>query len=67
LIGRTSVEQLDLLLRANRSGIPARPLSVHVPSEWIVGETLPAGAVRTQSRGRRSSRAEPAPAARARG
>lgn len=40
LIGRTSVEQLDLLLRMNQHGLPARPLTVHVPSTWIAGETL---------------------------
>jgi LacI family transcriptional regulator len=39
-IGRTSVEQLDLLLRTNLHGIPAHPLTVHVPSGWIVGETM---------------------------
>lgn len=39
-IGRTSVEQLDLLLRTNLHGIPANPLTVHVPSGWIVGETM---------------------------
>ena len=39
-IGRTSVEQLDLLLRTNLHGIPAHPLTVHVPSGWIPGETM---------------------------
>jgi LacI family transcriptional regulator len=41
LIGRTAIEQLDLLLRTNKHGIPSRPLTVRVPSEWINGETLP--------------------------
>ncbi len=41
LIGRTAVEQLDLLLRTNQHGLPERPLSVHVPSQWLPGETLP--------------------------
>lgn len=41
LIGSTAVEQLDLLLRANRHGIPEHPLTVHVPSEWFAGDTLP--------------------------
>jgi hypothetical protein len=35
------VEQLDLLLRTNQHGIPTQPLSVHVPSDWIAGETMP--------------------------
>jgi LacI family transcriptional regulator len=41
-IGKTSVSQLDILLRTNRAGIPQRPLIVHAPSVWIPGETLPA-------------------------
>ncbi len=41
-IGRTSVSQLDILLRTNQQGIPERPLIVHVPSIWVPGETLPA-------------------------
>ncbi|HYD85417.1 MAG TPA: LacI family DNA-binding transcriptional regulator [Opitutus sp.] len=40
-IGRTSVSQLDILLRTNQQGIPERPLTVHVPSVWVPGETLP--------------------------
>jgi LacI family transcriptional regulator len=39
-IGRSAVSQLDILLRANQEGIPERPLTVHVPSVWIPGETL---------------------------
>jgi LacI family transcriptional regulator len=39
-IGRTALEQLDLLLRTNQQGIPARPLTVHVPYVWIAGDTL---------------------------
>lgn len=41
LIGRTAVEQVDLLLRTNQSGIPEQPLTIHVPSVWIAGETMP--------------------------
>jgi LacI family transcriptional regulator len=59
LIGHTAVEQLDLLLRANRSGIPTRPLTVHVPSEWIPGETLPAAAGRRRPRARPPAPGEP--------
>ena len=40
-IGRTSLGQLDILLRTNEQGIPDRPLLVHVPSVWIPGATLP--------------------------
>lgn len=40
-IGRTSVGQLDILLRTHQQGIPERPLTVHVPSLWIQGDTLP--------------------------
>ena len=45
LIGRIAVEQLDLLLRTNQQGIPARPLSVHVPFQWMPGATLVAAPV----------------------
>ena len=41
LIGRTSIGQLDILLRTHQQGIPERPLTVHVPSLWIQGDTLP--------------------------
>jgi Transcriptional regulators len=40
-IGKTALGQLDILLRTNQQGIPERPLTVHVPSVWIAGETLP--------------------------
>ena len=39
-IGRTSVGQLAILLRTHQQGIPERPLTVHVPSIWIQGDTL---------------------------
>lgn len=41
LIGRTALEQLDLLLRTNQEGIPDRRLSIHVPFQWMPGETMP--------------------------
>ncbi|HEU5078981.1 MAG TPA: LacI family DNA-binding transcriptional regulator [Opitutaceae bacterium] len=53
LIGKTSVEQLDLLLRTNKHGIPSRPLTVQVPSEWVPGDTMPDMAI-VQGRGKRS-------------
>jgi LacI family transcriptional regulator len=40
-IGRTSLGQLDILLRTNQQGVPERPLTVHVPHVWIPGGTLP--------------------------
>jgi LacI family transcriptional regulator len=52
LIGRTSVEQLDLLLRTNQHGIPERPLTVHVTSDWIAGETMMPVVQKTQTRKR---------------
>lgn len=54
-IGRTSVEQLDLLLRTNLHGIPAHPLTVHVPSGWIPGETMLPVARRRSARKRAQS------------
>jgi DNA-binding LacI/PurR family transcriptional regulator len=41
IIGRTAMEQLDLLLRVNQQGIPERPLAIHVPYHWVPGSTLP--------------------------
>jgi hypothetical protein len=41
LIGGTSVHQLDILLRTNQQGKPARPLTVYVPSVWLEGATMP--------------------------
>ena len=52
MIGRTSVEQLDLLLRTNQHGIPPRPLTVHVPSDWIAGETMPPVAIKPRAKKR---------------
>jgi hypothetical protein len=39
-IGRIAIEQLDILLRTNRSGIPERPVTVAVPGIWHEGITL---------------------------
>ena len=41
LLGRTALEQLDILLRTNQQGIPAQPISMMVEACWIEGETLP--------------------------
>ena len=59
LIGRTSVEQLDLLLRTHQHGVPSRPLTVHVPSGWVPGETMVP--VPEPAAPKRSRRAAPQP------
>lgn len=41
LLGRTALEQLDILLRTNQQGIPAQPITMMVEARWIEGETLP--------------------------
>jgi LacI family transcriptional regulator len=40
LIGRIALEQLDILLRTNQVGLPARPLIVQAPGTWCPGGTL---------------------------
>jgi DNA-binding LacI/PurR family transcriptional regulator len=41
LLGRTALEQLDILLRTNQQGIPVQPIAMMVEACWIEGETLP--------------------------
>jgi LacI family transcriptional regulator len=41
LLGRTALEQLDILLRTNQQGIPVQPITMMVEARWIEGETLP--------------------------
>ncbi len=56
-IGKTALGQLDILLRTNQQGIPERPLTVHVPSVWIAGETLPPRSARKVAAAGRTARA----------
>ena len=57
-IGRIAAGQLDILLRTNQLGLPARPLTVHVPSVWIDGSTLPVRPGGSPDPGPRAERAE---------
>jgi hypothetical protein len=40
LIGQAAVEQLDILIRTNKIGIPARPFALMIESGWVPGETM---------------------------
>lgn len=55
LIGRTAIEQIDLLLRTNQSGIPERPLIIQVPSSWVQGNTLPPARTTKRAKARRGA------------
>ncbi len=41
MIGRTAVDQIDLMLRHHIHGLPKSPITVQVPSQWIEGDTMP--------------------------
>jgi LacI family transcriptional regulator len=58
LLGRTALEQLDILLRTNQQGIPLQPITMMVEACWIEGETLPN---RTGGQPQRSPRLPSAP------
>lgn len=41
LLGRTALEQLDILLRTNHRGVPAQPICMMVEASWLEGKSLP--------------------------
>jgi LacI family transcriptional regulator len=41
LLGRTALEQLDILLRTNHRGVPAQPVTMMVEACWNEAATLP--------------------------
>ena len=41
IIGYESMNLLDQLIRHRSVGVPVKPLKIHVPSDWLDGESLP--------------------------